>query len=75
MTTYLLKEIDELPTPPYSFFLDKVFIPSYEIFFYFASVCLQVVGMVTRKDLARYKVEFEGGRVERTTLQITEQVD
>jgi len=35
----------------------------------------EVVGMVTRKDLARYKVEFEGGRVERTTLQITEQVD
>jgi hypothetical protein len=33
MTTYLLKEIDELPTPPYSFFLDIVFIPSYENFF------------------------------------------
>jgi len=35
----------------------------------------EVVGMVTRKDLARYKVELQDGRVERTTMHITEQVE
>jgi len=36
----------------------------------------EVVGMVTRKDLARFKVEHAGGdRVERTTMHITEQVE
>jgi len=35
----------------------------------------EVVGMVTRKDLARFRVKHHGGIMEREVLHITEQVD
>jgi len=35
----------------------------------------EVVGMVSRKDLARHKVVHHGGSMERATIQVTEQVE
>ena len=35
---------------------------------------LQVVGIVTRKDLARFRVKHSGGHMEREVVHITEQV-
>ena len=35
----------------------------------------EVVGMVSRKDLARHKVVHHGGSMERATIHVTEQVE
>ena len=34
----------------------------------------EVVGVVTRKDLARFRVKHQAGHMERETVHITEQV-
>lgn len=35
----------------------------------------ELVGMVTRKDLARHRVTHHGGTMARETLHVTEQVE